>query len=118
MARTPKTPNRQLHGLLSEAGFSHKGFARRINDAGEACGLPGMSYDHSSVVRWLGGQQPKAPVPDLIANVFTAHLGRPITPACLGMRQDGVPPDIGLAFALMAGERAHHHPVVGRRPAP
>lgn len=100
VARRPKTPNRQLHALLSEAGFSRKGFARRVNDAGEAVGLPGMSYDHSSVVRWLSGQQPKAPVPDLIANVFTARLGRPITPACLGMRQDSVPPDLGLAFGL------------------
>lgn len=100
MARRPTTPNRQLHALLSETGFSHKGFARRVNDAGAAYGLPGMSYDHSSVVRWLAGQQPKPPVPDLIANVFTAHLGRPVTPAALGMRQDSVPPDLGLAFPL------------------
>lgn len=100
MARRPKTPNRQLHALLNEAGFSHKGFARRVNDAGAAYGLPSMSYDHSSVVRWLNGQQPRAPIPDLIAHVFTAHLGRPITPASLGMRQDSVAPDLGLAFGL------------------
>ena len=61
-----REPNRLLQQLIAEAGFSHKGLARRLNDLGAARGTPGLKYDHSSVLRWIGGQRPRDPVPGLL----------------------------------------------------
>ncbi len=60
-----------------------------------------LRYDHASVGRWLAGEQPNSPVPELIANVLTEALGRRITPAMCGMM--GGPDtaaDPGLQFSL------------------
>ena len=59
------SPTDLLQQLIAEAGFSHKGLARRLNDLGAARGTPGLKYDHSSVLRWIGGQRPRDPVPGL-----------------------------------------------------
>ena len=56
MPRPAREPNRQLQMLIEEAGFSHKGLARRVNDFGRAKGIQNLSYDHSSVIRWLKGE--------------------------------------------------------------
>ena len=76
MPRPAREPNRQLQMLIEEAGFSHKGFARRVNDLGRAKGIQGLSYDHSSVIRWLKGEHPRGPVPSLITEVLSMSLGR------------------------------------------
>jgi hypothetical protein len=34
MSRQRREPNLQLQTLIDEAGFSHKGLARRVNDLG------------------------------------------------------------------------------------
>src|SRR5215472_12375015 len=84
MPRPAREPNRQLQMLIEEAGFSHKGLARRVNDLGRAKGIQSLSYDHSSVIRWLKGEHPRGPVPSLIAEVLSMSLGRRIAPAELG----------------------------------
>ena len=76
MPRPAREPNRQLQMLIEEAGFSHKGLARRVNDLGRAKGIQNLSYDHSSVIRWLKGEHPRGPVPSLIAEVLSMSLGR------------------------------------------
>lgn len=93
-----REPNRLLQQLIAEAGFSHKGLARRLNDLGAARGTPGLKYDHSSVLRWIGGQRPRDPVPGLLTEVFALRLGRPITPEDLGMSAGMTPPDLGQEF--------------------
>lgn len=98
MARLPKEPNDRLQGLIQEAGFSHKGLARRINDLGQARGIPGLSYDHSSVIRWLKGEQPRDPAPKLAAEVFSLTLARPITETDLGFPKAHDLPELGLRF--------------------
>jgi hypothetical protein len=85
--------------LIEEAGFSHKGLARRVNDLGHARGIPALVYDHSSVIRWLKGEYPREPVPALIAEVFSISLARKITPGDLGFPAAGELPDLGLRFA-------------------
>ncbi|MEO3975293.1 transcriptional regulator [Streptomyces sp. CAU 1734] len=77
-------PNTLLDALLDEAGFSHAGFAARVNRAGSARGLR-LRYEHTAVARWLKGQRPRGQVPDLICEVFAERLHRAF---CLG--------DIGL----------------------
>jgi hypothetical protein len=93
-----REPNRLLQRLIAEAGFSHKGLARRLNDLGAARGTPGLKYDHSSVLRWIGGQRPRDPVPDLLTEIFALRLGRPITAEDLGMAAVVTPLDLGQEF--------------------
>jgi hypothetical protein len=99
MPRPVREPNLQLQMLIDEAGFSHKGIARRVNDLGRAKGIPSLSYDHSSVIRWLKGEHPRGPVPALIAEVLSMSLGRRITPAELGFPATRELPDLGLRFS-------------------
>ena len=70
MGRKPKSGNERLRALVEESGVSHKGLARRVVDLGTARGVGGLAYDHSSVARWLAGEQPREPVPELIADVL------------------------------------------------
>lgn len=93
-----REPNRLLRQLIIEAGFSHKGLARRLNDLGAARGTPGLKYDHSSVLRWIGGQRPRDPVPGLLTEIFAMRLGRPVTTDDLGMPAAVTPLDLGQEF--------------------
>ena len=99
MPRPRREANLRLQTLINEAGFSHKGLARRVNDLGEAKGISGLAYDHSSVIRWLKGEHPREPIPALIAEVFSMSLGRKITTGELGLPAANELPDIGLRFA-------------------
>ncbi|MFC4112574.1 hypothetical protein [Nonomuraea zeae] len=93
-----REPNRLLQQLIAEAGFSHKGLARRLNDLGAARGTPGLKYDHSSVLRWIGGQRPRDPVPCLLTEIFALRLGRRVTSEDLGMPAIITPLDLGQEF--------------------
>ncbi|MEO3870334.1 hypothetical protein ABGB18_16095 [Nonomuraea sp. B12E4] len=93
-----REPNRLLQQLIAEAGFSHKGLARRLNDLGAARGTPGLKYDHSSVLRWIGGQRPRDPVPCLLTEIFALRLGRRVTSEDLGMPAITTPLDLGQEF--------------------
>ncbi|MFC7387506.1 hypothetical protein [Sphaerisporangium rhizosphaerae] len=93
-----REPNLLLRHLIAEAGFSHKGLARRLNDLGAARGLIGLRYDHSSVSRWIDGQQPRDPASALLAEIFALRLGRPVTSEDLGMAGGATPLDLGLEF--------------------
>ena len=88
MARRLSEPNHQLAALIAEAGFSSKGLARRVVDLGQMRGHRNLKYNHSSVERWLRGQQPHPPTPELLSEVFGAALGRPVSLASLGMAQE------------------------------
>ena len=99
MPRPMREPNERLQSFIDEAGFSHKGLARRVNDLGRATGNRGLAYDHSSVIRWLKGDQPRDVVPALRAEVFSIALGRKITPNDLGFPEARLMPDLGLRFA-------------------
>ncbi|WP_328539174.1 regulator [Streptomyces sp. NBC_00344] len=96
--RTPqRTPNRQLATLIAEAGFSHAGLARRVDQLGLEHGLD-LRYDKTSVTRWLRGQQPRGTTPALIAEVFTRRLGRRLSAQDLGL-DACAPVYAGLEFA-------------------
>ncbi|MBC3990394.1 regulator [Streptomyces buecherae] len=96
--RSPQhTPNRQLAALIAEAGFSHAGLARRVDQLGLEHGLD-LRYDKTSVTRWLRGQQPRGTTPALIAEVFTRRLGRRLSAQDLGL-DACAPVYAGLEFA-------------------
>jgi len=92
----PKKENLRLREVLCEAGMSNKGLARRIADRAAAQGLTGVRCDHTSVLRWLAGEQPRPPVPELAATVMTEALGRTVSAAGLGMTPSDLPGDVGL----------------------
>ncbi len=100
MPRRPKSENLRLRTLLDEAGMSNKGLARRIVDLAAARGVANVRSDHTSVLRWLAGEQPRPPVPELVAAVLSDALGRPIPVAELGMTPGDLPADLGLHLPL------------------
>ncbi|UYQ61727.1 regulator [Streptomyces peucetius] len=99
---TQRTPNRQLAALIAEAGFSHAGLARRVDQLGLEHGLD-LRYDKTSVTRWLRGQQPRGTTPALIAEVFTRRLGRRLSAQDLGL-DACAPVYAGLEFAATPEE--------------
>lgn len=107
MSSQGRQPNRALGELINEAGFSNKGLADRVNRLGKLRGAPALHYNHSSVTRWLRGERPRGPVPDVIAEVFTIELGRRISAADIGLRPSTVPPDIGLELPTTQSTSAY-----------
>lgn len=99
MGRNPKSANERLRSLVDECGISRKGLARRVVDLGAARGLQGLHYDHSSVARWMAGEQPRDPVPELIADVVAGLLQRRVSVTDLGMASATVAADAGLELA-------------------
>ncbi|MGW5272124.1 collagen-like triple helix repeat-containing protein [Streptomyces sp. NPDC004044] len=97
-----RTLNRQLASLITEAGFSNAGLARRVDQLGLEHGLD-LRYDKTSVTRWLRGQQPRGTTPALIAEVFTRRLGRRLSAQDLGL-DACAPVYAGLEFAATPGE--------------
>ncbi|MFJ6013320.1 regulator [Streptomyces sp. NPDC092952] len=97
-----RTPNRRLAALITEAGFSNAGLARRVDQLGLEHGLD-LRYDKTSVTRWLRGQQPRGTTPALIAEVFTRRLGRRLSAQDLGL-DACAPVYAGLEFAATPTE--------------
>ena len=85
MARGLKEENLRLRVLLDEAAMSNKGLARRVVDLAAPRGLASVRCDHTSVLRWLAGEQPRPPVPELVAEVPSNALGRKVSETELGM---------------------------------
>ncbi len=96
MPRRPKAENLRLRALLDEAGMSNKGLARRVVDVAAARGVANVRCDHTSVLRWLAGEQPRPPVPELVAIVLGGALGRQVPETELGMTPSDLPADLGL----------------------
>ncbi|WP_229758582.1 regulator [Peterkaempfera bronchialis] len=92
-----RSHNQRLAALIEEAGFSHAGLARRVDQLGLEHGLD-LRYDKTSVTRWLRGQQPRGATPALIAEVFTRRLGRRLGAQDLGL-DACAPVYAGLEFA-------------------
>jgi hypothetical protein len=94
--REPGEQNLRLRSLLDEAAMSNKGLARRVVDLAATQGLTGVRCDHTSVLRWLAGEQPRPPVPELAAEVVSNALGRKVSETELGMTPSDLPGDLGL----------------------
>ena len=99
MPRRPKEENLRLRTLLDEAGMSNKGLARRVVDLAAIQGLAGVRCDHTSVLRWLAGEQPRSPVPELVAAALSNALGRKVPETELGMTPSNLPGDLGLQLS-------------------
>lgn len=82
-------PNILLDALIAEAGFSHAGFAARINEHGRRRGID-LHYDHASVARWVRDHGvPRGDVPEMMCEVISARLGRVVTLSAAGLDRRG-----------------------------
>lgn len=94
-------PNYPLALALAEAGWNNSETARRINRLAQERGVCGVAVDRSRVSRWIRfGEKPRSPVPGLLADLLTTALGRPYTPALLG---------IGPARTVLVSLEPHEH---------
>ncbi|WP_435191358.1 sporulation protein [Streptomyces sp. bgisy126] len=100
VARRTKIPNHTLEQLLAESGMSAHALARRINELCLAAGHE-VAYTHTSVVNWTRrGMTPRAPAPVCIAAALAERLGRPVSPAEIGMGKACANAErVGLDFA-------------------
>jgi tetratricopeptide (TPR) repeat protein len=98
--RRPKEENLRLRALLDEAGMSNKGLARRVVDLAHSRGVANVRCDHTSVLRWLAGEQPRPPVPELVAAVLGDALCRRVAETELGMTPSDLPADLGLQLPV------------------
>ncbi|WDN56029.1 hypothetical protein [Streptomyces clavuligerus] len=111
---------------FDRSGFTKKGLAAAVNAHAVRTGHPQIRADGSRVRRWLGGERPRPPVPDLIAAVLSDRCGHHLTAADLGLAQ----PDPGdltryrgpaeLLDDLAQATAAHlaHHPGTPGTPSP
>ncbi|MDH6137520.1 hypothetical protein P3T37_006953 [Kitasatospora sp. MAA4] len=107
-------PNILLDVLLEEAGgMSHAGLAARVNKAAASRGKE-TRYDHTSVTRWLRGQRPRGDGPDLICDVLSRKLRRPVSLDDIGMGQPNSLPQptalgafVDRAVALWRSDQQH-----------
>ena len=104
MPQRPRAANPRLRALMGEARMSNKGLARRVVDLAKARGVAHVRCDHTSVLRWLAGEQPRPPVPELIASVLGDALGRPVPEIELGMTPSDLPADLGLHLPTEWGD--------------
>ncbi|WP_327170146.1 hypothetical protein OG471_00760 [Streptomyces sp. NBC_01336] len=87
MARsaTERQPNGLLAHWLNRAGMSNVQLARAITDRAAGLGERGIATDESRVRRWLKGETPRAPVPQLIVDIISERTGMQLICADLGL---------------------------------
>jgi hypothetical protein len=95
MVAKARTPNTALAALIAEARWTNRQFASAVNRAGAEAGLQ-LSYDDSAVCHWLTGTLPRDRVRPVVCEALTRRLGRPVTPASVGLgpQQHEDAPDI------------------------
>lgn len=92
-----KTPNKNLAKWMRQAGLSQGELARQVRTKAKEWGQAHIAPDASSVRRWLHGEQPRHPVPCIVADVFSASVGYRVTTYDLGLGE-GMP-DRGLVYS-------------------
>ncbi|MFF0066974.1 transcriptional regulator [Streptomyces sp. NPDC005279] len=84
-----KTPNSDLATWLARSGLSRTELARRVKAAAQTWGQPHISPNASTVRRWLEGDMPRSPLPEILADVISAAVGYRVTTYDLGLGASG-----------------------------
>ncbi|MFI1532063.1 transcriptional regulator [Streptomyces griseus] len=87
MGRPPidRRPNALLAHWHGRTGMSNAELARAITTRAAELGERNLATDESSVRRWLKGESPRAPVPQIICDVISEALGVHLICADLGL---------------------------------
>ncbi|KUM71572.1 transcriptional regulator [Streptomyces sp. NPDC047880] len=84
-----KAPNDKLTQWLDRSKMSRGELARRVKSKAIQWKQPQISPDVTRVRCWLQGEKPRAPLPDIIAAVFSDHFGFRVTTYDLGFGDTG-----------------------------
>ncbi|WP_432253640.1 transcriptional regulator [Streptomyces sp. HNM1019] len=84
-----KTPNDKLAQWLDRSGMSRGELARRVKTKAAQWKQPHISPDATRVRCWLQGETPRAPIPDILAGVFSDHFSFRVTTYDLGLGDSG-----------------------------
>jgi hypothetical protein len=87
----PDVPNVRLEALLQRANLSRGAFARQLNVRGRARKV-NLAVDTTRVSRWVKGEHPRDPVPELLLELLSERLGVRLTLAEIGMTHTGSDP--------------------------
>ncbi|MBF6298517.1 transcriptional regulator [Nocardia amamiensis] len=80
------SPNMHLSEWLTRSGWSRGELARRVRALAIEWGEPQIRPDTSSVRRWVDeGEQPRPPVPAILADLFSKRFGYRVTTYDLGL---------------------------------
>jgi hypothetical protein len=86
-----RQPNDRLAVWFARSGWSKGELARQVNSHARAMRAPHVSTDTSRVRRWLDGEQPREPIPQILAELFTRRFGRVVSIDELGLREPDEP---------------------------
>ncbi|WP_254392448.1 Tat pathway signal protein [Streptomyces buecherae] len=84
-----KPDNPQLALLIAATGLPHAEIARRLVARAQAEGHRQVAPGVTRIRRWIEGERPRPPVPDLLAAVLSEALGQALTPGDLGLHGTG-----------------------------
>jgi hypothetical protein len=79
----PHSPNAHLADLIKESDLSYAALAQAVNRLGHLAGKT-LNYHKSDVFRWISGEQPRNPVPELLLEILRRKLNRDLTYRDLG----------------------------------
>lgn len=81
-----KVPNEKLTTWFARSGWSKGELARQVNRKARQLGAHHVSTDTSRVRRWLDGEQPREPIPKIMADLFSERFGSVVAVEDLGLR--------------------------------
>ncbi|MEV6681357.1 transcriptional regulator [Streptomyces erythrochromogenes] len=84
-----KAPNDKLRHWLDRSSMSRGELARRVKSKAVQWQQPHISPDTTRIRCWLQGETPRAPIPDILAAVFSEHFGYRVTTYDLGLGDSG-----------------------------
>ncbi|SES46713.1 hypothetical protein SAMN04487983_106110 [Streptomyces sp. yr375] len=79
-----RQPNDTLRSMLVRSAWTLEALARSVNAVAAETGRS-LTYDRTSVSKWLAGVLPRDDVVPLLVEAFSRRLGRPLTSADLGL---------------------------------
>jgi hypothetical protein len=91
---TGKRPNGQLGSWFVRSGWSKGELARQVNRRAREMGAHHISTDTSRVRRWLDGEQPREPIPRILAELFSERFGSVVAVEDLGLRSAHQAPSV------------------------
>ncbi|MFV8129431.1 transcriptional regulator [Streptomyces syringium] len=89
-----KKPNDQLLEWLRRSAMSRGELARRVRGKALEWGQPHIAPDRTGIRRWLDGESPRRPIPNILADVFSEHFGYRVTTYDLGLGEGTVADDL------------------------
>ncbi|WP_129842699.1 hypothetical protein [Streptomyces sp. RFCAC02] len=81
-----RQPNDRLTSWFQRSGWSKGELARQVNRRARQLGAHHISTDTSRVRRWLDGEQPREPIPRILAELFSERFGCVVAAEDLGLR--------------------------------